>query len=245
MTDLDLLEIEIATLWATDNRGRLVERRHERPAPHLVIANTSDGQISAIGSDVPDELAVELRTVVAHGAPLPDPAAPPVSLAHCERLLAGWIGPVEPSAGPSYLIPPATAFKSTAEIQRSDGGHGEVLRDRNPERANWGAEEWSLLLDGRLGPWAIATIGGQIIAICHTARLSDRGAEAGVWTDPDFRGQGHAAAVTAAWASLLAPSGRHLFYSTSADNFSSQHVAARLDLRRIGWTWRLSSPATP
>jgi hypothetical protein len=45
--------------------------------------------------------------------------------------------------------------------------------------------------------------------------------------DRSFRGQGHAAAVTAAWASLMRPTGRSLSYSTSRTNMSSQRVAAR------------------
>ncbi len=245
-TDLELLEIEIETLWVMDRRSRLVESRgsNGRTAPHLVIAASNDGQVAAFGSEVADALAVELQAAVAGGSPSPDPATAPASIARCEQLLTKSLWPVELSAGPSYAIPVQTAFVSAAEIQRSDGEHTEALRSQLPERANWSAEDWHLLLDGFFGPWAVATIGGRVMAICHTARLADRGAEAGVWTDPDFRGQGHAAAVTAAWASLLAPSGRHLFYSTAATNLSSQRVAARLNLRLIGWMWKLSDART-
>jgi RimJ/RimL family protein N-acetyltransferase len=244
-TDLELLEIEIETLWATDHRGRLVHTRKAivRVAPHLVIGVSNDGQIAAIGHEVPDGLAVELQGAVA-GAPLSPPTTPPASITHCEHLLKNAVGPVVLSSGPGYVIPRNAAFESAAVILHSDDGNAESLRDQIPKRPNWSAEEWNLLLDGFFGPWAVATIGGKVIAICHTARLADRGAEAGVWTDPDFRGQGHAAAVTAAWASLLAPSGRHLFYSTSATNLSSQRVAARLNLHSIGWMWQLSTPPT-
>jgi predicted GNAT family acetyltransferase len=88
----------------------------------------------------------------------------------------------------------------------------------------------------------MAVSDGEVVSICHCARLSERGAEAGVWTDEDHRGRGLAAAVTAAWASLLEGSGRVLFYSTSAENVSSQRVAARLGLREIGWMWKVSRP---
>jgi RimJ/RimL family protein N-acetyltransferase len=248
VTNLELLEIEIETLWATDPRGRLVLDKkirgwQGRKAPHLVIAVSDNGQVAAIGSEVPDALAVELQAAVAEGPPLP-PVTAPASIARCEQLLKDALGPVELSANPAYVIAADTAFKSTAEIFRSDGNVAEALRARVPQRAGWSPDEWQLLLDGSFGPWAVAIISGQVIAMCHSARLTDRGAEAGVWTDPDFRGQGHAAAVTAAWASLLAPSGRHLFYSTSTDNLSSQRVAARLGLRPIGWRWQLSSPRT-
>jgi hypothetical protein len=37
----------------------------------------------------------------------------------------------------------------------------------------------------------------------------------------------------------MRPSGRYLFYSTDAENLSSQRVARRLNLRALGWMWRL------
>ena len=48
-----------------------------------------------------------------------------------------------------------------------------------------------------------------------------------------------AAATAAAWAAILRPTGRALFYNTDASNRSSLQVAERLHLRPIGWTWRL------
>lgn len=100
---------------------------------------------------------------------------------------------------------------------------------------------------GRLGPWAAVLDGGRVAALCHCARLAESGAEAGVWTDPAFRGRGYAAAATAAWATTLAGSGRRLFYSTGADNLSSRRVAARLRLPLIGrlWTVSTSGPREP
>ncbi|HVM33932.1 MAG TPA: GNAT family N-acetyltransferase [Actinomycetota bacterium] len=88
----------------------------------------------------------------------------------------------------------------------------------------------------------MATSDRRIIAICHTPESSDQGAEAGVWTHPDFRGRGHAATVTAAWATLMGPTGKVLFYSTSRTNLSSQRVADRLGLPLIGWLWQIASP---
>lgn len=115
----------------------------------------------------------------------------------------------------------------------------ERLKPQDLERLNWTQDEWRQLLDGSLGPWASVVRGDRVVSLCHTAKLADRGAEAGTWTDPDCRGRGYAAAATAAWASLFAPGGRYLFYSTSADNRSSQRVAERLGLPLIGWIWRL------
>ena len=147
-------------------------------------------------------------------------------------------GDLQWTGGPSYLIEPGTHFATTVHIERSDTSNGERLRAANP--GNWEPIEWDELLDGRLGPWAIATEAALVVSICHTPRpMMARAAECGVWTHPDSRGRGHAAAVTSAWAEIVRPSERHLFYSTDAANQSSQAVARRLSLRPLGWTWCL------
>ncbi len=232
VSDLELLQIEIETLWARDDRGRL--KRHD-----LVVASSSAGSTAAIGTVVPDNVAMQLILAVSGATPATDLSSPPVILEWCRRLLEDTLGPVEvrPGSGPSFVIPESVAFRSEAVLVRSDASNLAALREANP--GNWGAEEWQLLVDGQLGPWVMATHDGTVISICHTPASSERGAEAGVWTRPEFRGQGHAAAVTAAWASLLRPTGRYLFYSTSRTNLSSQRVAARLGLRPIGWLWKL------
>ncbi|WP_020579941.1 GNAT family N-acetyltransferase [Actinopolymorpha alba] len=232
-SDLELLRTEIETLWGMDDQGRITG------SPLLVIAAATDGSQAAVAATrVPELLAAELvATVVGIGASCADPSDQPAAMDACQRLLAdaGW--PVEVTSGPSYLIPPGITFETSARIVLSNAEDVEVVRHANP--GNWEADEWRDLLDGRLGPWAMAVEEDRVISICHTPRCSARGAEAGVWTHPDFRGRGHAAAVTAAWAALMEPTGRRLFYSTSASNHSSQGVAARLVLRPIGWLWIL------
>ena len=236
-SDLDLLRIEIE-IWATDDRQRV-------NGPDLVIASSSVGSAAAIGTAVPDDLAAELVKVVTGGPPLSDWSSPPMMLEHCRQLLEDRLGPIElrPSSGPSYLIPETVTFRSEAMLVRSGGSDVAALRGANP--GNWGVQEWEQLLDGLLGPWVMATHNGEVISICHTPASSARGAEAGTWTRPEFRGQGHAAAVTAAWASLMRPTGRFLFYSTSRTNVSSQRVTARLGLRPIGWLWQLARVRPP
>jgi GNAT superfamily N-acetyltransferase len=124
-------------------------------------------------------------------------------------------------------------------MARSDAAPDAALRGLNP--GNWAPDEWDDLLDGVLGPWAMAVVDGRAASICHTPLpMTARAAECGVWTDPAYRGRGYAAAVTAAWADILQPSRRALFYSTDAGNRASQRVAARLQLRPLGWTWRLA-----
>lgn len=236
-SDIELLQIEIATIWPSDDRGRI------KDGPRLVIAAAVDGMATAFGAAVSESLAEALWETVASAPARTDPAEPPAALDRCRELVGGQFGAVSVSSGPSYVVDGEMTFGSGAEIISSAHQDVEALRDANP--GNWEAAEWDDLLDGLLGPWAMARCGAQVIAICHTARNATRAVEAGTWTHPDFRGKGHAAAVTATWAPIVAASGRIVFYSTSADNRSSQGVAARLGLRPIGWLWKLgSAPAS-
>jgi RimJ/RimL family protein N-acetyltransferase len=234
---------EIDTLWTRDDRGRLVAgtSADSGAAPLLVIAVAKDGRTAAVGGAVPDDVAAVLVALVGPAPGPPDLSEPPVSLVRCDELLTKAFGPVRRSSGPSYVIEgaPILDIAAPAVITRSDGRIIDALRSLVPREENWPADEWTALLDGAFGPWAIVTVGDRVASVCHTPRLTDRGAEAGIWTDPDFRRLGYAAAATAAWASVMYDSGRHLFYSTWADNVASQGVAARVGARPIGWLWQL------
>jgi hypothetical protein len=233
-TDLELLRVEIDTRWPPDERGRIAV------GPDLVIASADSGSISAVGSSVSDALAARLMAITTDSGKDTSPGSPPPILEHCRGLLQAELGPVEltPGSGPSYLITESVDYRSDAQLVRSETSDVDWLRGANP--GNWEAEEWLELLDGGLGPWAMAIQKALVIAICHTARIGHRGAEAGVWTRPGFRSRGHAAAVTAAWAAQWRLDDRWLFYSTWRTNLSSQKVAARLGLRSLGWSWQLA-----
>ncbi|MEO3871397.1 GNAT family N-acetyltransferase [Nonomuraea sp. B12E4] len=228
LRDVDLLGIEIGVIWRLDDRDRL-------PGPEeMVVGVAADGMTAAVGAGVPGPLAARLLDLVA-GATPSAPGRPPEVLAQCRALLEPDLAV---SGGPSYLVHPPVRFDAPVEVLRSDDpAHARRVRPLRP--GVWEPEEWEVLVGGGAGaPWAMAVEDGQVVAICHSARHTPAGAEAGTWTSPPFRGRGYAAATTAAWAGLLP--GTHLFYSTSADNHSSQRVAARLGLRPIGWLWHLT-----
>jgi RimJ/RimL family protein N-acetyltransferase len=207
VTPLELLHIQAE--GSLDKRGRI------RSFDGVWILRTDDEQALLVGAGIPDELAAQLT-------------AP--SLEHCRRILERD-GALPLRTGPSYLIE-EVPFSSSARIHRSDEAM-ESLRDKNP--GNWHPVEWHELLDGKLGPCTMAVEHDVVVSICHTPHApTARAAEAGVWTHADHRGRGHGAAATAAWAELLRPSCRHLFYSTDADNQSSQRVADRLRMRPLG-----------
>lgn len=243
LADSELMAIEVYTLWTTDARGRLVGSRESTPspAPHVVIATFAAGRQMALGRDLPENVARALERAFAGAAPGTGSGEPPPAVADCREILKAWRGSGRLEFGPTYLVHPGVAFTSTVEVVTSaDRDRHPSIAERNPDVASWAPREWRQLVSGELGPWAMAVVAGRVVAICHASRLTERAAEAGVWTDPAFRGRGYAAAATAAWASVLAPSGRWLFYSTSSGNRSSQRVAARLGLREVGWLWKLS-----
>jgi ribosomal protein S18 acetylase RimI-like enzyme len=231
-TCLELLELA-AEMW-------MDESRRLRGICGVAIASTSDGQVLFVGSETPETLVPALVDAVDTSPRASAPDIEHLALVVCREILEPSCAPLSLDAGPYYLIEPVVRIEPRAYITRSDTGPGERLRPFNP--GNWGAGEWDELLDGTLGPWAMAVVDGNVVSICHTpGRMTERAAECGVWTHPDYRRRGYAAEVTATWAEILRPSGRHLFYSTDAENLSSQRVATRLELRPIGWTWRLAT----
>ena len=234
LSDLELLDMEMDLLWGSE------------AGPEFVLACAGGGVRTRIGKHVPAEVARTLAAEVANGALAgEDSGVPPPQLERWRVLLEDALGAavrLAQGSGPSYLIEPGVSFRRTAELVRSETADSESLRAANP--GNWGADEWQDLIDGHLGPWVMARLGERVISICHTPASNPNAAEAGVWTHPDFRGQGHAAAATAEWAALMRPTGRLLFYSTSHTNHASQRVAAHLGLRRIGYLWQLQSTLT-
>lgn len=227
---LELLGVQAEA--ALDGRGREID------VDGITIASCEDGQMLWVGAEVPEAVATDLRATFDGAARSTDPPEPPAALEPCRRILERVDGPVRRDVGPSYLFAADTQFASGVAIVRSSSEGRNALRGANP--GNWHPIEWDELLDGRLGPWAIAIDGGVVVSVCHTPRpLTARAAECGVWTHPRFRGRGYAAAVASAWAPLVRAPGRYLFYSTDAGNVSSQRVARRLDLELLGWTWRL------
>ncbi|SEG85348.1 Acetyltransferase (GNAT) domain-containing protein [Nonomuraea solani] len=231
--DIDLIGVELGVIWRLDERGRL-------PGPEdVVIGVAADGMIAAVSRDVPAPLADRLLDLIARATPAAPPGdRPPAVLERCRALLGGE--GVTVSGGPSYLVSPPVRFDAGVEVLCS-GDPADVRRARPlPRPEGWEPEEWETLIGGGEGaPWAMVVENGQMVALCHTARLTPAGAEAGTWTSPSHRGRGYAAATTAAWAGHLP--GIHVFYSTSAGNHSSRRVAARLGLRPLGWFWKLTA----
>jgi RimJ/RimL family protein N-acetyltransferase len=220
------------------------DRRRIAGVAGVLVASAPDGDRLFVGSEVPDALVPALEEAARRAPRAPDPHQEPPALAGCRALLASACAPLEVGVSPYFLIAPPLPPTTAVPLVRSDAGPAVGLRRLNP--GNWEPDEWEDLLAGTLGPWTMALVDGRVVSLCHTpVAMTERAAECGVWTHPDSRGRGYAGAVTAAWADLLRPSGRALFYSTDAGNRASQRVAARLHLRPLGRFWRLARARGP
>lgn len=211
----------------------------------MVIALAREGHFASFSAQLPGEILTECWGALLAWDSLPasmSPADTPPGLALLEAIFDRHGISAVLHSGPSYLVQEALTVDSTTELVTSASPLEERNRLQPPAEANWSPGEWQELLAGDLGPWALALDGDDVVAICHSARVSGQGAEAGVRTSPEYRRRGHAAATTAAWAALVYESGRLPFYSTSADNLASQAVAARLGLLPLGWLWSLRAP---
>jgi hypothetical protein len=140
------------------------------------------------------------------------------------------------AASVCYLIdrrPAPPTVPAGYELRTADPD-GWLAGRRPPE---WDVAEWAELLTGQLGPWAMLTDEHGVASLCHSARLTPAGAEAGVFTGAVHRGRGLARIGTAVWADQLWDRGTPLFYSHADDNVSSRRVAEGLDLRPLGRLW--------
>jgi hypothetical protein len=229
-TALALLRIEVDTLWTRDANGRLDRVRvtwKQIAAPYLTVVSGGGGHFAEVSNAVPVDVARDLADMVdAHAV---DPATGVPEIADVLRgRVDREMGPTTIGGGPSYVVPAGASYDSGAVIETSTDQDAEALRGRMPDDD----------VDGTGGPWAVAVVDGTVAAMCSTSRRTELGVEAGLWTYAGFRGRGHAAAATAAWAALFSDAVVR-FYSTAFTNRSSQRVTERLGLPRLGWTWQL------
>lgn len=237
MSDLSLLGLEMDVLWGTDAYGR------DEPAPLVAVAAASDGCAVRISSSVPPALAAQVRLDESVLSGTGDPSRRPPELDRWAELLAPVV-PVTVSEGPSYLVKSPRSVSGVGQMHTSAQMVPAMLAAARPQ-AWWQPQEWEELLTGRLGPWAIAMDGSHVVALCHTPRSRHGSAEAGVWTHPDARRRGHAAAVTAAWADVAGEGSRRALLQHLRAQPRFPGVARRLGLRPLGWIWRVHPTAEP
>ena len=238
-----LLALQAATMFVLSPAGRILRLNSpdEVAPPLMYLAGGKDGWIARLRHDVDDATAAAIETLASQEPPVTAPGASP-RYAERYRELLGLHEPLtDRNFGPIHLLPHGTAWKSDAATVAQGTAEGRALLARlakdgmPPSLVEAGftspADFWE--------PWCVALSGGEIASIAFAARLGPSAADVGVHTMRDFRGQGFAAAVTAAWSALPMLKERTMFYSTHRDNLSSQRVIARLGLPFLGESMRI------
>jgi len=235
-TEHQLGEIHLATLYISDDNGRLrhVREPGELRAPaRFAMVRTPAGNRWRFRHDLPAIVVEELDTLC---------RAEPVTVAFereptiapkLRATLAAHAPVTDEYRGPAYWVP-ATGTMPTPEAVLIDRSNAAVLEPHFPWRAR-------LLRSVRdPGPIAAIVVAGTAVAVCSCSRLSHLAAEAGLDTHESARGRGFATAAVLCWAAAVRARGLLPMYSTAWDNLASRGVARRLEMVQYGEDWSIT-----
>jgi hypothetical protein len=217
--------LHLETLLVLSDRGRILSTREPRPSPGpaFVLIRGATEVAWAVRDDLADDVAAELDDLAGQEPAAPDWERPPI---HARRYQAALRGRVD--WGPAFEFPEPVATPEGVAVIRD-----EALLQRH--FSGWVAGE----IEAGASPVLAVLVDGHAVSVCFCARRSIVAAEAGLETAPAFRGRGHAARVTSAWAVAVRASGRTPLYSTSWANVSSLAVARKLGLRTYATNWSI------
>jgi len=228
LSDLELLEMQIEALFTHDDHGRVVTVNEPDggPAPRFFFGRTREGKLWRVRHDLPGDMAQRLESLATRDRVHGDLEAPPRNLDAMLAVLAKDGEARVGHAGPAYRFP--DHLPAPTGVTRITVANAHLLR-RMP----------AYLDDVKRGldayePRLAVIEDGVAVAICNSARLTNRVAEAGVETLEGYRGRGYATAVVATWALAVRETGRIPLYSTSWDNLASRAVARKLGLVQYG-----------
>ena len=109
---LELLEIQLETLFDLDARGRIrgVRKSDTLAAPRVYLGRTTEGNLLRLRADIPDALAAELESIAAREPPLARLREAPLARPEQGAALAAALGPYQREyRGPAFQSPPRFA----------------------------------------------------------------------------------------------------------------------------------------
>jgi hypothetical protein len=246
LTDLQVLDLQVEALFTHDTVGRIVTSNEPGggPAPHFFLGRTRMANRWRVRHDVPEATAQRLHTLA---------AAEPVraDLPREPHNLAAYLGALRADdeissvvSGPAYRfsdplpaltarVPPAVRTGGRAGVTRITRTNLHLLQRFEQMGVGWDLEILAEEFEG-WEPMVAFLEDEAAVALCFSARLTPRAAEAGVETLEPYRGRGYAPIVVAAWAQTIYMTGRLPLYGTSWDNTASQAVARKLGLLQYG-----------
>lgn len=221
----ELATLHLETLYDYDATGHLLHIDARRAAPRFHLFRAPDGNHWRFGAGCTNDLRTALATAFAREprvATCAELEAHPLALERLRALLAQQAPPANEYRGPAFTFPDALPAQPAATVEVvGDAGSLETAP----------VHPWIRDVTDDERPLVVARDGaGVVVAVCHSARSSARGAEAGVETAEPARRRGYGLAVVAAWAEAVRAGGRVPLYSTTWDNHASRALARRLGL---------------
>ena len=247
------MEGHLDALFTRDARGRLVAVNEAGggAAPRFYVGYSPEGSIFATRHDQPEDLLERLVEAATDLGPIDEHVMSVGTLDHLKNLLEReapvervWSGPV--FTVPRTLGSATGGMTGTATVEGTGSatgggtGHGTARRTGvvavspcNAEVLRSHMAEWLADVADDV-PMYASLERGHAVSLCCSVRVTARAHEAGVETQPDHRGRGHAAGVVAAWAEAVRTLGAVPLYSTSWENHASRGLARSMGLIEIG-----------
>jgi len=225
---LALADLQLDTLFETDERGLLLRSRGAGVKPPLVhLVRTVEGNRWLLSAALSEDVRERIEAALAEEPVVADFAAievTPPRLEGVRELLAADGAPPE-RRGPAWVFPDALPAPA----------HSVDVLDDLPSTPAVAELAWVREALESERPLVVArNEAGEVVSVCHSPRSTPRAAEAGVETAPKYRGRGLAGAVTLGWAAALRAEGRIPLYSTQWTNTASRAVARKLGLLPYG-----------
>jgi hypothetical protein len=244
MAATGLLAIQLRTLFILTSTGR-IDRENDpdcSPGPRLWLAGCESGNVVAVRYDVSDRVAAEIAALTVAEPSFITWNSPPRYLDRYVDLLCRDAPVSQKTFGLIHKLPHHLPYKSNAELIDDQSHEGQRVHEfLSTHGMPDGLAELGFRSASDLWrPWCMARVAGDVASVAFAARISEVGAELGVATVKSLRGRGYAAAAVAGWSGLPTLQSRELFYSVDGSNVSSQRVVARLGLRSLGASLRLS-----
>ncbi len=226
-SDLDLMQMQTEALFVHDANGKLLrinepEPEPLSPPPHFFLGRTAAGNLWRTRFDLPDDLATELGHLASTEPVTNDLSELPFYASRYIELLKPHVPHITINAGPAYYLPNHDMLRDVVTI---------TSENRNLVQVHFA---WLFETFADYAPVVVAVEDGNAVAVCFCSRITPRVAEAGVYTEANYRGHGYATKVVQGWAAATRSTGRIPLYSTSWSNHASQAIAQKLGAVQYG-----------
>jgi hypothetical protein len=230
-SDLALMQLQAEALFVHDTNGKLLRINEPDPidpAPHFFLGRTCAGHLWRTRYDLPDDLAAELGHLASAEPVSNDLSELPLHAAQYIDLLKPHAPLITVNSGPAYTLP------------ELDSPHDVVTITADNITLVQAHFAWLFATLTDYAPVVASVVDGNAVAVCFCSRITPHVAEAGVYTEADYRGQGYATKVVQGWAAAVYATGRLPLYSTAWSNHASQAIARKLGAVQYGADYSLT-----